>query len=312
MSDEASVPQRRYEHALHGITPGWWRGAAAIVILLVLFFGISTVLGGLALALDVLGGAITPQQLASGVVPITPLVLLSTNLSAAAMIPIAAVLQWTFFGVRPRFLSSVQGRLRWRWLGRLSLVIVPVWIVYVGASTLLGPPGEFRVDATALALIAVVILTTPLQAAGEEYGLRGLVQRSVGSWFARPRTALIVATVFSAGVFGSAHFATDPWLIAYYVTFGVALSLAAHFTGGLEAPVLIHAVNNVLLLVPAALLGQLGQGIDRSAGAGGPIILVPMAVVLLGAYLSARSARRRGIRVVAPAPPSHYDAAPVR
>jgi membrane protease YdiL (CAAX protease family) len=216
------------------------------------------------------------------------------------------LLQWVFFGVRPRWILSVVGRFRWRWLGRLALVIVPVWAVYVGATFLLGPAGELRVDATALALLAVVVLTTPLQAAGEEVGLRGLVQRSVGSWFAGPRLAFAVSTAVSALVFGALHFAGDPWLIAYYVLFGVAMSIAAHRTGGLEAPILIHATNNTLLFLPAVLFGQLAEGIDRSAGAGGPFILVPMLVVLLGAFLASRLARRARVAVTAPRPPSHY------
>ncbi len=305
MSDDLA-PQRRYDHALHGIRPGVWRGVLAIAAFLVLFFGVSTVLGGLALLADVASGAITPEQLESGAVPITPLTLLATNLALAVMIPIAMGLQWAFFGVRPRWIWSVAGRLRWGWLGRLALVIVPLWALYVAGAFAVAPEGGFAVDATALAVVAVVVLTTPLQAAGEEVGLRGLVQRSVGSWFARGRTAFLVSTLVSAILFGLAHFAADPWLIAYYVLFGVAMSVAAHATGGLEAPILIHAVNNLLLLLVAAFAGQLDEGIDRGAGTGGPFMLVPIAVVLIGALLASWWARRNAVAVTGPTPPNHY------
>jgi catechol 2,3-dioxygenase-like lactoylglutathione lyase family enzyme len=149
----------------------------------------------------------------------------------------------------------------------------------------------------------VVVLTTPLQAAGEEFGFRGLVQRSAGSWFRNPTTAFVVSTLISGAAFGAAHFAADPWLIAYYFLFGVSASIAARLTGGLEAPILVHVVNNVLIFVPAALLGQLDAGIDRSEGAGGPFILLPIAMVLTAAALSGWWARRNGITVRAPSIP---------
>jgi len=305
---EITQPQHHYDHALHGIKPGWWRGLAAILAFLVLFFGISTVLGGLAILADVTSGAITPEQLESGAVPLTPLVMLATNVGLALMIPVATGLQWAFFGVRPRWIWSVTGRLRWGWLGRLALVIVPFWVLYVAGSLALAPVGGFTVDGTVLAVAVVVVLTTPLQAAGEEVGMRGLVQRSVGSWFASPGAAFLVSTAVSAAVFGLAHFAADPWLIAYYVLFGVAMSVAAHATGGLEAPILIHAVNNLLLLLVAAFAGQLAEGIDRSAGAGGPFILLPIFVVLAGAGIAWWWARRNRVAATGQNPPSHYTA----
>jgi membrane protease YdiL (CAAX protease family) len=140
--------------------------------------------------------------------------------------------------------------------------------------------------------------------------MRGLVQRSVGAWFASPRAALIVGTLISGVVFGSAHFAGDPWLIAYYFLFGVAMSLAAWATGGLEAPIVIHAVNNVLVFLPAALLGGLEQGIDRSAGSGGPIILLPIFMVLLGAGLAAWWGRRSKVTAEAVPPANRLYAPP--
>ena len=153
------------------------------------------------------------------------------------------------------------------------------------------------------------MLTTPLQAAGEEYGARGLIQRSAGSWFRSPVAAFLVGTLISGAVFALAHLAADPWLIAYYFIFGVSGSIAARGTGGLEAPVLVHAVNNVLILIPAALLGQLEKGIDRSAGAGGPFILVPIAMCLAAALFSTWWARRNGIVTSAEPAPTTVGAA---
>jgi uncharacterized protein len=293
---------RRYGHALAGIPGAKWRGILALLSFVVAFLLLSATIGSIGLIIDVGTGVITPEQLGTGAIPLTPWVLLFTNVSLALAIPVAMLLQWAFFGVRPRFLSSVEGRFRWRWAGRLALVVLPVWALYVLALFLLEPAGEFRLDAKTIALLAIVLLTTPLQAAGEEYGMRGLVQRSVGAWFSAPRAAFIVGTIISGVLFCSAHFAGDPWLIAYYFAFGVAMSVAAWATGGIEAPIVIHAINNVCIFLPAALLGGLDQGIDRSAGTGGPIMLVPMAMVFIGAGIAVWWGRRSKV-VVEAVPP---------
>jgi membrane protease YdiL (CAAX protease family) len=290
-----------YDHALSGIS-GRWRGILAIVVFVLGFLLVSTVLGGIAIAIEIATGGIDLDQLARGVVPLTPLVMLLNNLSLAACIPLAMVLQRAFFGVRSGSLSSVMGRFRWRWMGRLALIIVPVWAVYVGGSLLLEPAGAVVIDGGVILLLAIVVLTTPLQSAGEEYGARGLILRSAASWFRRPWLAFAVGVIISSTLFSLAHFAADWWLIAYYFVFGASAAFAARGTGGLEAPVLIHATNNVLLFVPAVLYGQLSEGIDRSEGTGGPFILIPMALCVAAAIFSTWWARRNQVIVSAPAP----------
>lgn len=291
-----------YDHALRRV-PGWWRGAVALLVVVVAFFLFSLVIGGLAIVFDVfVTGAISLEDFESGIIPITPVQLLATNVALALMIPVAMGLQRLLFGVPIRFLNSVTGRFRWQWFGRLAAVIVPLWVLYVAATFLLAPEGSFRVDGTAIALVVVVLLTTPLQAAGEEYAMRGIAQRSISSWIPSPRLALAVSTAGSAVLFGLAHFAGDPWLIAYYVLFGAAMSIAVWGSGGIEAAVLIHATNNVLIFLGAAFTGALEQGIDRSAGTGGPVVLIPIFMVLLAAVITTWLARRNGIERVAPQP----------
>jgi len=296
-------PTATYDHALRA-APAWWRGVVAIVLLVIGFLILSFVFGMLAFAVDLATGEYTLEEVASGLITLTPATMLANNLSLAALIPAAMLIQWAVFGVRPRWLSSVEGRFRWRWMGRLALIIVPVWIVYVGGSLLLSPLEPIVVDGTMIAMLAIVILTTPLQSAGEEYGARGLIQRSVGSWFRSPLAAFIVGTIVSGAVFASVHFAGDPWLIAYYFVFGASMSFAARGTGGLEAPVLIHATNNVLLLVPTALMSQTDQVFERGEGAGGPFMLLPMALCIAAALVSTWWGRRNGVTASAPLPPT--------
>jgi membrane protease YdiL (CAAX protease family) len=292
-----------YDHALRA-APAWWRGATAIALLIVGFFALSIVLGGIGIVVDLATGAYTLDELGRGEITLTPWSMLANNLSLAALWPIAVLLQWWLFGVRPGWMSSVEGRFRWRWVGRLALVIVPVWAVYVGVSFLFSPTDPVVLDGTVIAMVLVVILTTPLQSAGEEYGARGLIQRSVGSWFSSPLVAFVAGAIVSGAIFASAHLAGDPWLIAYYFVFGVSLSFAARGTGGLEAPVLIHATNNVLLLVPTALMSQTDSVFQREAGTAGPFMLLPMALCVAAALFSTWRAKRNHVVTSAPLPPT--------
>ena len=299
-----------YDHALR-VTPAWWRGVVAIVILAVVFLALSLLLSVAAITVDLLTGASSLADLEDGTIALTPWTMLANNLALAAMWPVAVLLQWWLFGVRPRWMSSVEGRFRWRWLGRLALIIVPVWAVYVAVSFALSPLDAVVIDATVVAMVAVIVLTTPLQSAGEEFAARGLIQRSAGSWFRDPTTAFVAGAILSGAIFAVAHLAGDPWLIAYYFVFGVSLSITARGTGGLEAPILIHVTNNVLLLVPTALMSQTDQVFQREAGVAGPFMLAPMAVCVLAAALSIWWARRNGVTTTAPLPPTRLTPSPL-
>lgn len=303
-----AFPTATYDHALR-VAPAWWRGALAIILLAVVFLVLSLALSVAAIAVDLLTGAYSLDDLSAMEITLTPWSMLANNLALAAMWPVAVLLQWWLFGVRPRWMSSVEGRFRWNWVGRLALIIVPVWAVYVGISFALSPLDAVVIDGTVIAMLAVVILTTPLQSAGEEFGTRGLIQRSAGSWFANPTAAFVVGTLVSGAIFATAHLAGDPWLIAYYFVFGASLSVTARGTGGLEAPILIHVTNNVLLLVPTALMSQTDQIFQRDVGTGGPFMLAPMAVCILAAVISIWWARRNHIVTTAPLPPSRVTAA---
>ncbi|SKC36686.1 CPBP family intramembrane glutamic endopeptidase [Okibacterium fritillariae] len=292
------------------VKPQWWRGTLAIVALVVLFFVLSTILSLAGVFFDVATGQYTFDEWAENPLRLTPAVMLANNLALGAMWPVSMLLQWLLFGVRPGNLSSVTGRFRWRWMGRLALVIVPVWLIYVAISFIGTPPDELQFTASTISMLVIVLLTTPLQSAGEEYGARGLIQRSVGSWFGHPTAAFVSATFISSFVFMLAHAASDPWLLAYYFVFGVSMALAARGTGGLEAPVLIHATNNVLLFIPTALLDQTDQVFEREAGVADAWMLIPMAIVLAAGLFSVWWGRRYGLVTRAPLPRSSYEKRP--
>lgn len=204
------------------------------------------------------------------------------------------LLQWWLFGVRPGLLSSVQGRFRWRWFGRVTRWIVPVLAAYGIAAVLVVPSGPIRFDAEALGLLLVVVLTTPLQAVAEEYAMRGLVQRSIGSWFDDAGAALVVSTAGASILFALMHASPDPWRVVFYLSLGVAASLAAWGTGGLEASVIIHAANNLIIALPAAFSGGSTDFVARDTEVG-TIAAVPTLVVLMCGGIAVWLARRAGL-----------------
>ena len=96
-------------------------------------------------------------------------------------------------------------------------------------------------------LLLVVVLTTPLQSAAEEYVFRGYLSQAIAGWVRRPVVGAVVAALLTAALFSAAH--GPPELETFLDRFAVGLAASAvvWLTGGLEAAIVLHAVNNVLV-----------------------------------------------------------------
>jgi membrane protease YdiL (CAAX protease family) len=220
------------------------------------------------------------------------------NLLLAALVPVSGLLQWAVHGVRPRWLSSVEGRFRWRWFGRAAAYLVPFWVVYMVLLWQALPTGPVVVSAETVLLVLLAVVTVPLQSAGEEYLFRGLITRAVGAGFARTALAVLVSTAVSAVMFTAIHGSLDPFALVYYLAASVGFSAAAHVSGGLEAGVLVHGVGNTLLFVPTVLMGGLGS----IAVPTGPVLIVPTLVMLAFPLAVRWLAARYGVVTTAGAP----------
>jgi uncharacterized protein len=281
-----------YHHALWGRDPHRWRGLLTVLVVGVTWAAATFVTSVLAVRVGASAGVFTTEQVRTGQLPFGPLLLLSTNLSLASLIPAAFFVQRVVYGQRVRFLHSAAGAFRWRLLPRTALVVVPLWLACLALASLLDLPGSDYSGGVSVGLLAVVLLTTPLQAAGEEYAFRGVLSRAVGAWFRSSRTALIVSTGVASLLFMASHASTDPWLIAYYFLFGVGMAVMTWRTSGLETSVLVHAVNNVLTLAVVALFNDGAASTDRSIGSANAFALVPIATVAVAvAYVWVRSSK---------------------
>ncbi|MGD7707307.1 lysostaphin resistance A-like protein [Microlunatus sp. Y2014] len=309
---QVHAPGLPYHQALR--TPGtqWWRGALALLVFVVAGLIINTIFGVIAIAIDVGTGRVPAEQ--AGMVN-TPVLLGLGSISLALLWPLAALVQWAFFGQRPRWINSVEGKFRWGWFLRVNLVLIPVMIVYLVITSLPvlqdPQPGQDW-----LWFLLIGLLITPFQAAGEEYGFRGLINRATATWSSNRWVAFAIGAVISGVLFTIAHAATDPWLNAYYFSFGAILCAVVWLTGGIEAAVAMHVVNNVVAIVLSSLTADLGGMFDRSAGTGGPFMLIQIGVMAILGAVMVLWARRRKLQALTtdgptPAAPGQAQPTPV-
>ncbi len=283
----------------------WWKPLVAILLFLVIYVAVAMILGvgaGLAYfaALSSSG-----QPLPQGVEDFDPAVLfIGNNILVALGMPIGLLAHRIVYRQSPRWLSSVAGGFRWRPFWRFLLIAAGGLAVSTVAQAMLsGGFGEVRWNGYSLVLILTIVLTTPFQCAAEEYTMRGLLLRSVGSWFARPWLGLAAGLVVNAVVFMFLHGAGDPWLNAFYLLFATLATFLVWRTGGLEAAVALHVANNVISesLLPFQP-DEWASLFNREAGVGDPTILIQMGiVVVVVALLWWQSSRLGMARTAAPA-----------
>ena len=299
-------------HRLARETPayGWWKLPVAGLLAIVIYFGAVVGLVLVALIVFAAGGGVDELDAwmnAAGELDLQHLDFFVLDmLGLAVMIP-AVLVAVLVTGPRPiGYLSSVAGRLRWRWLARTAVIAFVVFIVTIGGSVALGEitdPAEISapdISARALVAIGLVLLLTPFQSAAEEYVFRGYVMQLVGSW---TRFA-IIPVVVSVPLFVAGH-TYELWGLVDVGIFGLTAAVVTIRTGGLEAAIAAHTANNVVLFVLDAL-GMLSATDDSGAG---PVDLIPTiisSVVFLVWVESA--ARRQGLErtrppIVPPPPP---------
>lgn len=280
----------------------WWRPLLSLVLVVVGIFVVLLVSMPLTALVAWMAGQSQPWSAAQAWLDdesLTAMGYLVLDLLLAAFIVVALVAVRLGHWMPARWLHSVAGRVRWWWLARCLLVLMPIWIVYVGISWWVegADPGNFTADWYWFVLLA--LLVTPLQAAGEEYLFRGWMLASIGSWFRNRWLALGVPTVLSTTLFAAAHGSADPWILLDLCAMGIACIILIWRTGGLEAAVALHVANNVVVGLLGALTGATAETLISTETTGDPVssgASVLMSVVAVGLVLD--QARRAGIASV--------------
>jgi membrane protease YdiL (CAAX protease family) len=290
----------------------WWRALVTGAIAFGFFIVLTVILVVLLLLSTLVFPEVRPviaKLITTGVIELSlPPVLAFSLLSIAVMLP-SIYFARMIMGPRPAgLISSVAGRLRWRWMSRL---IIPVLLAYA-ASTLVSvlvlplltgesvPSPVVRADTWITIALAVVLV--PLQATAEEFVFRGYLMQTVGGWLKHPAWAILLPVPLFT--FGHQY---DIWGLLDVSVFAIASGWLAWRTGGLEASIAAHVVNNTVIFV----IGAFGL-VDVNAKTGSWVeVLVSTLTLALYIWLVLLAAKRFGISrvrtVQAPALPSPPD-----
>lgn len=157
----------------------------------------------------------------------------------------------------PEVCGAQSRGMRWGLLGRFLLLSVPVWVV-CGAVMVAFSPGPMGNLSTGviwnqhvMAMLIAMLLLVPFQAMSEEIVFRGLAMNAVGSWLRHPAWAVLIPVPFF--VFG--HIYDLPGLIDVGI-FAVVAGVLTLYTGGLEAGIAFHIVNNLFAFILGILAGS--------------------------------------------------------
>ena len=181
-------------------------------------------------------------------------------------------------GKRVGLISSAAGRLRWRWMLMCGLVAAVLSAVLTGVSFLL--PADAPATAPepnplwAVSLILIVLLV-PLQSAAEEYIFRGYLMQAIGRWLRHPAFAILLPVP----LFVLGHLYDVLGQISVGL-FAVAAGWLTWRTGGLEAAIALHVVNNL-----SGFLLSLAAGSDPTASTTGWLSFL-WSFLLIGGYVA--------------------------
>ncbi|MEE1650121.1 CAAX protease [Brachybacterium sp. J144] len=245
-----------------------------LATLLVYVIGASALLVGTVLLLAVLPGVNVALGVTSGD-PASPLDVGLALAMGALWLP-AGMVGVRVGGWRP--LGTVWSvEARWRrgmlralgpWVAGGAVLVVAAAAV---AGALVGPAdgsvmGSAAADgsgasvATLLVLAVVVLVLAPLQAAGLELALRGIVLQAAGTWIRSPLAGILAA----AAVTLIGRELSAPVLIPA-LTLALCAAVLAWRSGGLELPIALTTVLTVASLLVSALAAGTGAGAGAAA-----------------------------------------------
>jgi len=291
-----------YHLILRGGRPGWWRAVLGVVILLIGMLIFAPVLWQIPFGI---GFALDGQEVVSSVDRLleldrpTPLGLAYLNLVLASAIPLTWFIVRVVHGLRPRWLASVFPKLRWRFLlACFGLSLAALVATLVVSAMLPAQDTGAEVSSTlndftrtTRDFLLVVVFLTPLQAAGEEYAFRGYLTQAFGGLFG----SRVVAVVVPAFLFGLAHGVGQSIPIFFdRFAFGLVAGVLVILTGGLEAGIAMHVLNNWLAFGLALAYGDMATTLNPTGGTWWSIpVTLTQSLVYLG--LALLVARRMGL-----------------
>jgi membrane protease YdiL (CAAX protease family) len=299
-------------HQLHRVgRPGIWRSLVGSLLVLVLVFVLVPAVAG-AIAFAALMAAGNTMEQTTAILDVTkeatPTGLALLNIVIAAAIPVSWAVTWWLHRLKPRWLSSVAPRLRWRYLLVCLGLAVVALVASLGVGLLLPlAPGEAPIGevneftSRTRDFVLVVLLLTPLQAAGEEYLFRGYLTQAFGSLVWGRRASQVLAVLGPALIFALFHgFSQDAPVFFDRFAFGVVAGILVIRTGGLEAAIAMHVLNNFLAFGLALAFGDLTTALTATGGSSWWMILTTLTQSLVYLALASWLAKAMGLVNVGP------------
>ncbi|WP_166793135.1 CPBP family intramembrane glutamic endopeptidase [Cryobacterium lactosi] len=207
------------------------------------------------------------------IIPMLPALLLATRIIGAQRIGL---------------LSSVRGRLRWGLLLQNTLFALVVYAIgyltMFSTSALTGGTVTLEVVQPQLPLmLLLIVLLIPVQAAAEEYVFRGYLAQTIGGWLRHPAFAILLPIPIFVlghdyGLLGSID-------VAFFAAVAGWLTWR---TGGLEAAIALHIVNNATIFG----LGTIGLVDPNATDAALPDLIYSALMTAAFVLLVERSRRR--------------------
>ncbi|HEX6249705.1 MAG TPA: CPBP family intramembrane glutamic endopeptidase [Nocardioidaceae bacterium] len=269
---------REYHQMLRTWNYAWWKpilGTALVVL------GMMVVAPLLLMPVLVLGVAAEDGSFwdnferAATLEEVGPAALLYLNLSLGAAILVTWLVMRVVHRMRPRWLTSVVPKMRWK----LFFIFVGISVVALVAQIVVSMlmPGSQEADLstelneitrTTVLLGFIVLLTTPFQAAGEEYVFRGYLLQAIGSFWSLPSVppwvARWLAIVLTSVLFALGHGVQNFPLFFDRFMFGMIAGWLVIRTGGLEAGIAMHILNNFLAFGYALAFSDISSSLTAS------------------------------------------------
>ena len=166
--------------------------------------------------------------------------MVATHLAIGALVLLVLVVVARVHHLAPKWACSVQPGFRWRY-ALATLLVAVVMLNSVHWLSRWDDPPTWNPGAGWGWWMLAIVLTAPLQAAGEEFFFRGYLLQASGilgraNW---------VAVVVSALIFAGLHGTQDVPLFVDRLGFGLLIGTLVVLTGGLEAAFGVHAVKYV-------------------------------------------------------------------
>lgn len=283
----------------------WWKTVVVGLIALGMYAGLM-LLAGIVFVFVSVGNPALESAAEEAMISIDsfdlsdPFIFVISMVSLIAMLPVILLATRMMNVQKVGSLTSVAGRMRWGWLGVCTVAALAVMAVSFAltfafdAATGNGFAPDFN-NPEMFLMLGLTLLLVPFQAAAEEYVFRGYMMQMVGGWLRHPAFAILLPVpLFMAGHAYDIYGQLDVGF------FAVAAGWLAWRTGGLEAAIALHVVNNCVLFA----LGTIGLVDVSATGSNLPSLLASMATVTVFVVVVVRLANKRNIqRLGSPPPP---------